>query len=55
MIAWDSTCSGTGTHLNTYSASSNGGKEWMVGPGQIDDGGKVFSIPPQGGTFSKIG
>jgi uncharacterized repeat protein (TIGR01451 family) len=51
---------GIGNHFNTNAASINKGVgEWVIGPGQTDDGnktnkanGKVFSIPPQGGTFN---
>ena len=47
--------SGTGNRFNTNAASSNGGKEWVVGAGQVDEGGNKasgspFPIPPNGGT-----
>jgi hypothetical protein len=51
---------GSGNHFNTNAASINDGfGEWVIGPGQIDDGGNkvngsTFSIPPQGGIFNNI-
>jgi hypothetical protein len=45
---------GTGNHFNTNTASLNDGKEWVVGPGQVDEGGNkasgtVFLLPSAGG------
>jgi len=54
MMAWDSKCSETGNHFSTSSTSANGDKQWVVGPGQVDEGGNkssgsLFSVPPNGG------